>query len=465
MSDLVAILMVFQFLLFWGSEMISIDFLKGSRTGLEFMDFQNDSFFKELTSHLTQYINNGILDPTVEDGLMPLIEKYTGFNNIDLNIGPHANLGVDTGYFSPNNVLNNAGLDGLYPSNQTTLFRWFKENKATIFKGEISYTTGKVSGGFKSVPVQLFIEANLTSIFSPKLLEKFDVTLAEVTAGAIVHELGHIFGGCMMMFTTLKDNLLLKAGLRSYKNATTDKERLVVLRDARSLLEVDNKDKALEEISKSDKEEVFILYFNKLLTQRNEVRSLSMGVTEMSSEVIADMYSMRMGCGKGIIGAVGVLITGNVLRSTLSGIFAGIYYGVMFMMIGMATSGVLVLWVLIPILGVLGLILGYFSPAFSGIYNADHRRFDDLIRQSIDQFKTAKNVPSKERAETLAFLEQLIELNKSFKPWYENTIVRRFMGRVFATGDFRVSEVEHYLSVLSNHEINLLSDKLKTIAV
>lgn len=465
MSDLVAILMVFQFLLFWGNEMISIDFLKGSRTGLEFMDFQNDSFFKELTTHLSQYINGGVLDPTVEDGLMGIIEKFTGFNNITLNIGGHANLGVDTGYFSPNHVLNNAGLDGNYPTNETTLFRWFKKNKATIFKGEVDYTTGKVSGGFKSVPVQLYIEANLASIFNQALLKKFDVTLEEVTAGAIVHELGHIFGGCMMMFTTLKDNVLLKAGLRSYKEATTDQERLIVLRDARSLLEVDNKDKALEEISKSDKEEVFILYYNKLLSQRNEVRSLSLGVTQMSSEVIADMYAMRMGCGKGIIGAVGTLITGGVLRSTLAGVFSGAYIGLLLLMIGLSAAGTIVMWVFIPILATVGLILGYFSPAFSGVYNADHRRFDDLLRQAIDQFKTAKDVPAKERAETLKFLENLIEINKSFKPWYDSTIVRRFMGRVFATGDFRVAEVEHYLSVLSNHEINLLGDKLKTIAV
>lgn len=463
MSNLVAILIASQFLLL-GGEMISRDFLKGPSSGLEFMDFQNDTFFKELTEHLKAFITDGVLDKTVTKGMLSIIEKYSGFKNITTHIGPYGNLGVDTGYFSPNHVLNNKGLDGNYPTNQTTLYRWFKSNKKDIFKGHVDYTTGRVGGSFQEVPIGLYIEAKVTSIFSESLLSKYGISLEEALAGAIVHELGHAFGGCMMMFTSVSDNLLLKASLRSYRESRTKEERVVVLRDVKALLEVDNKDKTIEEIAEHGKDEVFVLYYNKLLTQRNKERSLSLGVADMSSEVIADMYSVRMGCGKGILGAVGVLVDNGGIRQGVNGM---LFSALVIALIANPIAGVSLMayFTIIGVSSSLIFISTYFGFSYAGVYNAGHRRFDDIIRQTIDQFKNSGEVPGKDKEEALVYLETMLVLNKKLIPWYDNTFVRRWVGAVMVGADFKASEVEHYVSVLSNHEVNLLGDKLKTINV
>jgi hypothetical protein len=103
----------------------------------------------------------------------------------------------------------------------------------------------------------------------------------------------------------------------------------------------------------------------------------------------------------------------------------------------------------------------YFAGGYSGAYNADHRRFDDAARQMIMKLKETPKVRSKDKADLIKEIGELIEINKTLKPWYDNTVLYRFVGWMFSGSDFKKSEIEHYSGVLMNHELNLLPTQLK----
>lgn len=452
--------------------MISIDFLKTERGGLEFIDFQTTRFYDALTACVEKYVStesgSSVLDPAFTEEVLPIIEEFTGFNNIKIKYETTGNFAVDTGFFSPKNVLNNEHVDALLNITKTTLYRWFAENKVKLFKGSIDYKTGKVSGSFKAVPVNMHINVNLDSIFAPEQVRKFGVPLPGITAGAIAHELGHVFGGCMMLHTAASDNIVAKAALHHYRAASRSEDRVVVLKDAASILEVDPaKIAELQAIAQSNDDQSFILYWNKLTVQRNSRRSLSVGVERMSSEVVADMYAIRMGCSKGIVAAISSFVDRGAITTIVSSLFTATVLTIL-------TELVLApLFLSITAIGPFAVLTGlifttmfvadYFSRGYSGVYNADHRRFDDAIRQMLARLKEDKRITTAEKAELTKDVDQLLELNKKYKPWYDNTVLYRALGWVFNGGDFKKQEIEHYTQVLNNHELSLMSSKLAAL--
>lgn len=455
--------------------MISIAFLQKPVSGLEFIDFQTTHFYNELSAVFAKYISKtpkgSILEKGFEKEVLATIERFTGFSNIKIKTADKGNLAVDTGYFSPNHVLNNAGVDTLLKSNKTTLFRWFVENKEKMFKGNIDYSTGKVSGSFSTLPVNILINVNLDVIFPEDKVVKFGVPLEGMMSGALVHEIGHVFGGCMMLHTACSDNLVAKAGLDYYRSSPRPEERVVVLRDVASALELTPaKQSELQAIAQSKDDSAFILYFNKMITQRNTRRSLSVGVERMSSEVIADMYALRMGCSKGLVASVCALVDVGLISTICNSLLTAVVLTTIFSLL---TPGAIVLVGLTAGLpGVLAYLGGmfaivfafdYFSKGYSNVYNADHRRFDDVMRQLIARIKEDKHINPSGRSELVQGIEQLLAFGKTLKPWYENTVIYRFMGWVFNGGDFKLSEIEHYTQVVSNHEVNLLPGKLAAL--
>lgn len=455
--------------------MISIAFLQKPVSGLEFIDFQTTHFYDELTGALSKYITKtdkgNTLSKDCEKEILAIIERFTGFSNIKIKLVDKGNLGVDTGFFSPNHVLNNTGVDELMKATKSTLYRWYTQNKDKMFKGSVDYSTGKVSGSFKTLPVSLQINANLDVIFPPDKINKFGVPLEGVMAGALVHELGHVFGGCMMLHTACADNVVAKAGLDYYKNTERPEDRVVVLRDVASILELDQaKQTELQAIAQSGDEASYVMYFNKLIVQRNTRRSLSVGVERMSSEVIADMYALRMGCGKGIIAAISSLVDVGLITTTCNSLMVATMLTLIFAALTPGATVLLALTVGLPgVLTYLGVMFAltftfdYFSKGYSNIYNADHRRFEDAMRQLIARFKEDKNISQADKTELTQDIEKLLAFGKTLKPWYDNTAIYRFMGWVFNGSDFKKAEIEHYTQVLGNHEVNLLSSKLAAL--
>lgn len=452
--------------------MLSIDFLKSGVAGQEFMDFQKTSFYDVLTAcaekHITDVDGVSMLSEEFGKEAAPIFEKYTGFNNFTFQYpkDKKVNLGVDVGYFSPKHVFNN-GLDGLLKVTETTLYRWFQENKVKVFKASIDYKTGKVDGSFKTLPVLLLINPNLNNTFSKELVAKTGVPIAGLLAGACAHELGHVYGGCMMLFTAVSDNLIAKAAVRHYSAAQTTEDRIIVLKDSAALLEIDPaKLEELRAIANNPSEDSFILYWNKLLTQRNRRRSLSVGVETMSSEVVADMYAIRMGCHKGVVAAISVLVDKGIIESTVDTLMFATIMTICtqlftFPLLAAINPGFALVWIGITFATMF--VIGYFSRGYSGIYNADHRRLEDATRQLLAKLREDPHMGSKERAELAEEIEKLVALGKKLKPWYDNTAVGRAMGYVFSGADFKKQEIEHYTQALANNEISVIGLKLAAL--
>lgn len=460
--------------------MISMDFLShrplrpAMVAGVEFIDFQSEEFYTALSgclrSYITQTDKGAFLSPDCKDEVLKLIKNYTGFENITLKFLESGNLYVDTGYFAPGHVLNNAGVDALLKPSQSTLYRWFEDSKDKVFKGGVDYSTGKVYGAFTQVPVELGINTKLNSFFPKEKLTKWGADEAGGTAGAMCHELGHVFAGCMMLATALKDNLVGRTALEFYRNAKRTEDRVVVLKDTAELLGMKNaKLDELKEWAKGDGDEMFFLYFTKLTAQRNNQRALSVGVTTMTNEVVADMYAIRMGCGKGIIAAVGSLVDkGGVtvlMESLMYGalITANLFWFPLLMMF-YANLAVAALPVMMGALFVVSSTLVYFGRGYSGVYNADHRRMEDALRQLIAQLKESKDLPVTDRTKLVDDIVKLLEMSKSLKPWYDNTVIHRAVGWLFAGGDFKLKEIEHFTQALNNHELVVLSNQLKSLS-
>lgn len=456
--------------------MISIDFLKSERAGIEFIDFQTTRFYDVLSATLEKHIslegNKAVLLQTAGDAILPIIEEFTGFSNINIKYETKGNLAVDTGYFSPHHVLNNEGTDQLMGITKTTLYRWFAENKVKMFKGSIDYKTGKVAGSFKTVPVNLYINIFLHETFEPAKVAKYGVPIHGIIAGAIAHELGHVFGGCMMIYTAASDNLVAKAALHLYKNTERAEDRVVILKDAASILELDPAKVAeLQAIAQSPKEESFMLYWNKLTVQRNSRRSLSVGVERMSSEVVADMYAIRMGCDKGIIAAISAfsdigaitIVINSLISAALTTIILELLLLTPIAMFVAATATATPFIIFSGTVFTVSFICDYFGRGYSGVYNADHRRFEDALRQMIAKIKEDKNVNPTDKAELVKAVDKMLEFGKKLKPWYEDTVIKRAMGWVFNGGDFKLQEIEHYTQVLANHELNNFSAKLAAL--
>jgi hypothetical protein len=276
----------------------------------------------------------------------------------------------------------------------------------------------------------------------------------------------------MMMHTQASDNLAAKAALHYYRSAERAEDRVVVLRETAAVLEeTPAKQAELEAIAKDAKDEAFILYFNKLVAQRNTRRSLSVGVERMSSEVVADMYAIRMGCHKGIVAAIGTLVDVGLITAVTTSLMTAALLTVLteLLLLPIFVTTITVAGGLGPFIFLSGVmfttifVMDYFSRGYSGIYNADHRRFDDALRQLIAKLKEDKNLNSQARSQLIKEIENLLTINKALKPWYDNTVIYRMMGWVYSGGDFKLSEVEHYTQVMANHELYLLSSKLSAL--
>jgi len=291
-------------------------------------------------------------------------------------------------------------------------------------------------------------------------------------AGALAHEKGHCFGACMMLATACADNLLAKAALHFYTNSERTEDRVVVLQDIASILDLDKKKQSeLQVIANDPDAKAVIMYFGKLTSQRNTSRALSVGVERMSSEVVADMYAIRMGFGKDVIAAIAIMVDTGCIEVVLSGILIA---AVQTIFIGLMTLPSLLSAIIVGVPAIVlitgGLIIftfmylfNYFSRGYAGVYNADHRRFDDALRQMIAKLREDKNMDNKAKAELVKDLENLVKINDKLKPWYDNTVIHRFFGWMMSGNDFRLQEVEHYTSVLANHELNLIPAQLQAL--
>lgn len=453
--------------------MLSMDFLTRRVDGLELINFQNDDFHVKLSNMLKENINEeGTLSVKCADEIRAVIKEFTNFSNIKIEFHDGANLSVDVGFFSPNHVFNSANVDVLLKNTETTLYKWFVASKDKVFKGHVDYRTGKVHGAYTTLPITIKIGTNLRGTFSSDKIQKFGAPLEELLSAGIVHELGHCYGGCALMATTAMDNFTAKAGLTFFRSRKLDDERVAVLQDMNALLhETPESINELKEIASKNTDESLIMYFNKLVSRRNSSRALSIGVTTMSSEVVADLYAIRMGCGKALVAAVGTLVDQGVISTVLTSLMAGILCTVFttiafaptitaLLILGFGVPGILICMLITFLLST---VMGYFYIGYADVYNAPHRRFEDAVRQMIAKLKEVKDMPAKEKSQLITDIEKFLAINAELKPWYDNNVIRRFFGSLFSGNDFKKTETEHFTQALLNSELNVLSARLQTL--
>lgn len=457
--------------------MIDMNFLvqKEQVAGLEFMNFQNDTFYVTLVSiikeHLSYATKVPVLQKTVQEPLLKVLKDYTGFENITVKFAEYGNLYMDTGYFSPGHVINMKHVEFWLDSSETTIYRWFTQNKDKIFKGTVDYKTGKVGGSFCTIPLELGINVNVSEYFGVKETERWNVQPEDLLAGGICHEMGHAFSGCMMMATAFHDNVVAQASIAAYRNCKRDEDRVVVLKDSATLLGLKTpKADELLEFAKQSNDESFMMYYTKMVAQRNNQRALSVGVSEMTSEVVADMYAIRMGCGKGIVAAIGVLTSrgvissfmGNFLVSIAAGIYLAVTIGSFFILMGGAVTLPAFIGMMCT-LSAMSFILNFFSPYYSGVYNTDPRRMEDAVRQLIAKIKECKGMPTQEKTKLVDDISQLLKRVEQSRGFLDNTVIYRAMGWLLVGSDFKLREIEHFTQALTNNEMTILAERLKGV--
>lgn len=432
--------------------MIDYRFLSSSYiSGLEFMDFQNSNFFDELRQTLagsiTEFKDGEKVFSDEPDNLFTVIERHTGFKNISLEILDYGNLAIDAGFINPGNAFDIPDIERYLSRSNATLNRWFKSNKANMLKGTIDFRTGKVGGAYADLPFTLYVNRNLKEYLSNKELAKLNIDAADALAAFIIHELGHAFGGIMMIHQTVEDSIIMRGAIAFLTGQAKFEDRVTVLKEASSLLDPENKLEAstIEELAELADPNSYYVFFTKVAGTRNTRRSLSLGVPVMNSEVVADAYSVRMGCGKPLVYAL-VALQKTYKRSTKRTYNWVIIFSFVFG--GLPTMYVVLGFIIVC--HFLGLAFGL-SPSE---YNTDYRRMQDILSEMISKLKNDKTLSSVEQRKVLNQITKIQEVLKDNKPLLEDTAFQRFMLWVTHGSDGKFINIEHYTRLVTDHSVN-----------
>jgi len=449
--------------------MFGIGFLRQGRlAGLEFIDFQPNDFAKELCAAIEEYVTinraeETVLNEGVGDAILPIIEKYTGFKNITVEMMKEPNFMVDVGYMSPGNILNIQNIEQWYDVTKSTLGQWYAQNKSKVFKGAIDYKTGKVSGAYAELPIKLYLGRPIGELFNRKEVQKLKISEAEMVGGCIAHELGHCFSACSVIDTSANDNFVIRGALAALGAANTKEKRIAVIRNTASLMdaEIEAKDNvaAMAELE-DDKVQEVLIYFNALITRRNSRRALSIGVAEMSSEVLADMYAVRMGFDRGITATLKIFAGSRVSSiATTTGIIC--------LLTGMIMMQLALIAPIIYLVAMLGMSLFNFLfvygvMSYSGEYNSPFRRLEDAVRQLIAKLKEV-NMPTKDKVELAERAGALLKQCEEYRPIISGTVLDRLLGRLVNGSDYKYQEFEHFTQAIANNEMAILNVKLANL--
>ncbi|AGB07222.1 hypothetical protein [Vibrio phage VP4B] len=426
--------------------------------GLEFMDFQSKDFFNEIVAVLAPMVVDGQLHE-VPAATHRVIEKYCGFANLKFNLIDYGNLAIDTGYVSPGNILNSKGIEYYFPKGQTNLYRWFTQNQSNLLRGSIDFKTGKVGGAYAELPFELYINTDLRSFISGDDLD--DQTITEMLAGFLTHELGHAFSGIFAIHRFLMDSYAITAALHFLSHQEYGQTEVAIYKDACRLMEIEEKQiKDLQKIAESGNEEIIVASLTKLAQQRTQMNSQSLGVDEMNSEVLADVYAVRMGCDKHLIDA---------LKRMDDSTFDGIGLSILFNSLMTAIFFTAFVPALAVFLGVFVLASGFMSLMLfnmtmsSDIYDTSYRRLLNVHQEQIARLKQNKTLSANDRRKMLADLDKNLKLIKENKPFFEDTAVQRVMQWLFQSSTSNFDALEHYTKILLNNEMSIVNAKIQQL--
>lgn len=436
--------------------MIDILFLKRPQpipfqySGLEYLDWQTKStVFNELTAALTEMYDAEKKEFSFTAGARNTIStiiknklKMT-VNVVIEEFGP----AVDTGYILPGHVFNNKQIEQWLDKDYSKFSEAFKDLKKNIIKGWADPKTGMLEGDFQNIPFTLMLSPTIAAKMNQEVLLKYKTTVPETMAAFILHECGHIYGGLLYVSSKVIDNVMVAQATKMYLKESDNVRRTVILKEA--LNELD----AISEIPTNEmSEEDVIVFFNKNIVNRDYRRSLSLGVANMSFEVIADAYASRFGAGHQLITGLAAFGYASIWDATKILAFTAAIISIIF------SLPYLPLFMLSMVIYLIGYTMDVLTP---GIYDVPYRRLKTILRDSITEMNTISYPRSEKvkRIQELRKMDELVEENKSF---LESTAFQRTMGWMVNGSDFRKTDFENYTADLVSTRLSLYSQNYFT---
>lgn len=446
--------------------MLGIDFIRKendlsfSLAGMEFMDFQKQDRYLKLVEFFKPLIIKNefgwIIDwvDSEQKDLSKLIMEMTGIKvRIIEHHGDSGDLAIDTGYVSPNSVMNRQGTDGFLSTKHSKVSQAFKCLNVDVLKGWCDPKTGMVGGDFSKIEFDIHVERYLEWFVDVEKINK-QVSIAEAFAMFILHELGHAWNAFYNVWRTGTDILMQSNAIKMLAGTENTKEKIEIYKETLKYLEADAKvdDKLVNDLDSQDAQRAF---FDKAINNRDLRRTLSLGTANRSSEMMADMYAIKMGCPKTlVIGQKGFYYAEGtsgrtLLASSLMTIAA----------IAVSTPLAIGVWGLITVVNFHTALHSRLMPGDE--YDSPYRRIKAILRECVTEFSQNKKMKPADKQQFLAKCREIEKLVEENKPILEGTAFQRYIGWICSGTDFKAQEFEHYTAELVSHNLALYTDYFK----
>ncbi|UIS25048.1 hypothetical protein PQC65_gp110 [Aeromonas phage pAEv1810] len=447
--------------------MLGIEFIRKehdfgySLAGMEFMDFQKQDRYLKLVEFFKPLIKN--MDGAItidwikseQDDLVKLIMEIAGIKvKVVEYQGYEGNLGIDAGYLSPNAVLNNKGIDDFVDAKHTKVSQAFRSLNADVLKGWVDQKTGMIGGDFSKIEFDLYIQTYVDMFINTDKLKKLGVPPENALAGFIVHELGHVWTAFYTVWRNVSDMMMQNNAIRMLGRTEGQREQIEIYKETLKVLEADAKvdDKI---VSALDTDEARKAFFDKAISNRDLRRTLSVGTADRASEVMADMYAIKMGCPKDLVTGL-VSLHGSEGMGPSSLVFS----------VFMLSASLLVsyplgigLWGVITTLNFHGILASKLAPDY--LYDSNYRRIKTILRECVTEFSQNKKMKPADKQQFLAKCKEIEKLVEENKPILEGTAFQRYIGWICSGTDFKAQEFEHYTAELVSHNLALYTDYFK----
>lgn len=445
--------------------MLGIDFLQPPRpitvAGVEFMDYQDQKCYLDLVS----IFNKTLVDEVTENGnrvaftggrdTLIAIEELI-FNTFGIKTDVRApsetvdTLAVDSGWFSPNHVFNNKGLDGVMNPSDSNIGRAFRRLRTDVLRGWVDTAKGKVGGDYSKVTFTLYTSKYIDSFLKSNILSRYNLTMSEGVAAFLLHEVGHIFTSFLFVTRNVIDTIMPAIAARMVIDGRKyGKERSAIIHQTLSELECTTRP-TVEELDKMGGQEIVVM-FDKAINTRDIRRTLSLGATDRGAEIYADLFAVRCGVPKALVGALLALDYGDILKRFSISMTS--------VAIASAIAVMPVFAVLSAVIGVLsGLLHAHAMTNPNELYDSPYRRVKNLLRDQIIALNGAKYIDNRTKAQMLKDAKELEEMISESKPFFEGTAVQRLLGWIFSGSDFKAAEFEHYTDELVAHSLSIYKD-------
>ena len=448
--------------------MIDINFLNGGEiAGLEYLRFQKDrGFYLELTEVIESNLDQATLSKTAQKEIERVISKYSGFEQLTVNLEPNCFNAYAHGsaFFSPTHVLRNKGLETFLSVKETVAFKALKQLDKTVLTGWVDYDTGKVCGDFTKIKCEITIDTHLDNMLPvpPKGL-----TFAQAYALIFMHEVGHFFNNCATIADVAGDDYVSKMAVACIASESDPIKKTAILSHAGSLLEVSITSKEIEEaLSVGDNIAIDMLLATKTV-ERDNKRALSLGVTNISSEVLADAYAIRMGGG---IDVAKMVDTFRRFNSSCNRVNAVGETAIALLLGFLVANNVVIPGLFFfNCMTVVRFMVNFSKNNVTIEYNTPERRVTDAIKQIISLIREDKYLSTKDKAAAIKVIDELRKVpfadflfdSTSIDPF--RTLINRALGNILTGGKWSKSEYAHFTSSIANNEVNLLEHKFNAL--